>query len=160
MVFNGFLLVLLRVRCNLNKLKNLHNHVEIWLKVGVRCFCSHLFETTCWKILHHRNFVIDLNKEACLKGAFELLSFKNSIYRETNETFTNWNSKKTTIKKWILLRTFEKQKFYLGPLELAACNLITEITDIKSRLLSKLLLFQRMQEHGSYTKLMGNDKFV
>ena len=49
---------------------------------------------------------------------------------------------------------------YFGPLVLANCNVIVEMTDIKCGLLSSKHLFQRMQQHGGYTKLLGNGKLV
>ena len=39
------------------------------------------------------------------------------------------------------------------------CNVIVEIMNIKYGFFSKYL-FQSVLQHGSYTKLQGNDKFV
>ena len=50
-----------------------------------------------------------------------------------------------------------KVETWLWPL--AALHVIVEITDINCGLLSKHLL-QRTQQHGSFTKPLGNDKFM
>ena len=56
------------------------------------------------------------------------------------------------------INKFKKKKLCCGPL-VQHCNVIVEITDIKCRLLSKHL-FQGTQEHGGFTKPLGNDKLV
>ena len=69
---------------------------------------------------------------------------------------------KNSYQEKILLRTFKKysRSFILDLCGISSIlNVIVEIMDVKYGLLSKHL-FQRTQQHGGYTKPLGNDKFV
>ena len=87
----------------------------------------------------------------------ELSYFKNSFCKE--KCSTKLKNKITLLHETILLRKFKKEELFLDVWYQQRCNVITEMTDIKWGLLSKLL-FQRAQQHVGCTKPQGNDRFL